>query len=145
VWRGADPVGSERGHDQYRLDDRVLLFASEPCRACGIGSVADGPVVPVRAQRKFRVPDLDHAPVQLVAGIEARARLRGQPDIRSSLQQQCPQRAEAVPGGPHPAPPGHEGCRRKPWRHNRARDELYDHYADPLDGALIPPASNSMT
>jgi hypothetical protein len=63
----------ECGHDHHGLDSRITLVLRQPSAPCGIGGYFDGPAVLEWANRKLGVPDLDHAPVQVVPGAEPRA------------------------------------------------------------------------
>ncbi len=101
----------------------------QPGREGGVGGLGGGAAVPERAQRELGVPDLDHAPVQAVAGGEPCPRLRRQPDVRGAVEQHRPKRAQAEPGCPHPAV---AGCGRRcgePRRDRRADDDLDDRNA----------------
>jgi len=87
--REAVLAGGERGGDDRRLDDRLPPLRRQSGRPGSIRSLVRDLPVQVRAQCEFPVADLDHAPVQPVAGTERSAGLRRQPDIRHSPHQQA--------------------------------------------------------
>ena len=113
---GRMPVaaGGERGGDDRRLGYRDRLARVQPGTACGGLGAAGDLRRRIRPQRQLGIPDLDHAPVHAVPDIQPHPKRTRQRDLRESLPQRGPQRAQPPVGGPQPRLPRKAEQRRIP-------------------------------